>query len=71
MLVSPPAIVPRPDSRIGVRFPVASLRLVQITLALKHIHDRKIMHRDLKTRNVFLTQSRGIKLGDFGIAKVR
>ena len=44
---------------------------VQITLALKHIHDRKILHRDLKTQNVFLTLGRVVKLGDFGIAKVR
>ncbi|CAN0031798.1 unnamed protein product [Ectocarpus sp. 8 AP-2014] len=43
---------------------------VQTTLALKHIHDRKILHRDLKTQNIFLTRSRVVKLGDFGIAKV-
>jgi len=27
----------------------------QICLGLKHIHDRKILHRDLKTQNIFLT----------------
>jgi NIMA (never in mitosis gene a)-related kinase len=41
----------------------------QICLAIKHIHDRKILHRDLKSQNVFLTKSGLIKLGDFGIAK--
>lgn len=46
------------------------VRFVQTTLALKHIHDRKILHRDLKTQNIFLTRSRVVKLGDFGIAKV-
>ena len=42
----------------------------QICLALKHIHDRKILHRDLKAQNVFLMKSGIVKLGDFGIARV-
>ncbi|CAF5179747.1 unnamed protein product, partial [Rotaria sp. Silwood1] len=29
---------------------------VQITLALKHVHDRKVLHRDIKSQNVFLTR---------------
>jgi len=44
---------------------------VQMCLALKHIHDRKIVHRDLKTENIFLLARSGVvKVGDFGIAKV-
>ena len=42
---------------------------VQICLAIKHIHDRKILHRDLKSQNVFLTKKGIVKVGDFGIAK--
>ena len=42
----------------------------QICLAIKHIHDRKILHRDLKSQNIFLTSSGMVKLGDFGIARV-
>ncbi|KAL4470251.1 hypothetical protein ABPG74_011862, partial [Tetrahymena malaccensis] len=42
----------------------------QICLALKHIHDRKIVHRDLKTQNIFLMKDNALKVGDFGIAKV-
>ena len=30
---------------------------VQICLALKHAHDRKVLHRDLKPQNIFLTRS--------------
>lgn len=41
----------------------------QICLAIKHIHDKKILHRDLKSQNVFLTKNGLVKLGDFGIAK--
>lgn len=43
---------------------------VQICLAIKHVHDRKILHRDLKSQNIFLTRTGRVKLGDFGIAKV-
>ncbi|XP_029283277.1 serine/threonine-protein kinase Nek5, partial [Cottoperca gobio] len=44
---------------------------LQICLGLKHIHDRKILHRDIKAQNIFLT-SGGMKakLGDFGIARM-
>ncbi len=42
----------------------------QICLALKHCHDRKILHRDIKAQNIFLMKTGIIKLGDFGIARV-
>ena len=42
----------------------------QVCLALKHCHDRKIIHRDLKVRNVFITKKGICKLGDFGVARV-
>ena len=42
----------------------------QICLAIKHVHDRKILHRDIKGQNIFLTKNNSLKLGDFGIARV-
>jgi len=43
---------------------------VQICMALNYIHARRIMHRDLKASNIFLTANNCVKIGDFGISKV-
>ncbi len=43
---------------------------VQLCLAIRHIHRKKVIHRDIKLQNVLLTSEDDIKLGDFGISKL-
>jgi len=43
---------------------------IQICIALEYIHGRKILHRDIKSQNIFLTTNNTVKLGDFGISKL-
>lgn len=42
--------------------------LIQTCGAVKYLHHRNIVHRDLKTGNLFLDRHMNIKVGDFGLA---
>eukprot|EP01061_Rhynchopus_euleeides_P025413 TRINITY_DN4107_c0_g1_i1.p2 TRINITY_DN4107_c0_g1~~TRINITY_DN4107_c0_g1_i1.p2 ORF type:complete len:231 (+),score=76.68 TRINITY_DN4107_c0_g1_i1:406-1098(+) len=42
---------------------------IQTALALNAMHHKRILHRDVKTQNIFLTSQGIVKLGDFGIAR--
>eukprot|EP00049_Salpingoeca_infusionum_P010402 m.177819 g.177819 ORF g.177819 m.177819 type:complete len:994 (-) comp14636_c0_seq2:2238-5219(-) len=41
----------------------------QLFSALEHVHAHGLLHRDIKSENLFLTSTNILKLGDFGIAK--
>ncbi|CAI2385415.1 unnamed protein product [Moneuplotes crassus] len=42
---------------------------IQTCLGVQYLHTRKILHRDLKTINLFLNQDMTLKIGDLGVAK--
>jgi len=37
---------------------------------MEYLHSKLIIHRDIKTLNIFITEDRHIKLGDLGVSKI-
>jgi serine/threonine protein kinase len=50
-------------------WPQAAAYSAQIASALQHAHNHGIIHRDLKTSNLFFDKDGKLLLGDFGIAR--
>jgi tetratricopeptide (TPR) repeat protein len=53
-------LTPRDAVRIGV----------QIAKGLQFAHEKGVVHRDIKTANLFFTRDRVLKIMDFGLAKM-
>lgn len=51
------------DDRVNV--------LIRVALALDYAHDHGVIHRDVKPANIFMTREGGVRLLDFGIARVQ
>ena len=43
---------------------------IQLLFGVKALHSKNVLHRDLKSANIFLTSNKTLKIGDFGISKV-
>jgi serine/threonine protein kinase len=48
--------------------PEARFYMSQMLDAIKFMHARRVIHRDLKLGNFFLTSQMDLKIGDFGLA---
>ena len=44
--------------------------IIQVVKGLKALHDMKILHRDMKSANIFLYKDGTAKLGDLNVSKV-
>lgn len=55
------------DSKLSA--PLVQRWFVQLALAVDHVHASRILHRDIKSANIFLTSSADVKLGDFGVSR--
>ena len=41
--------------------------IIDLLQAVKHLHDRKLVHMDIKPDNIFINFDGQCKLGDFGL----
>ena len=46
----------------------ARFYLNQLVKGMQYVHSMKVIHRDLKLGNLFLTERMNLKIGDFGLA---
>ncbi|XP_069101700.1 serine/threonine-protein kinase Nek4-like [Argopecten irradians] len=44
--------------------------LKQIADGLKFLHKKKVLHRDIKTKNILLTSGQILKISDFGVSRI-
>ncbi|MFI5317403.1 MAG: serine/threonine-protein kinase, partial [Myxococcota bacterium] len=57
-------------ARGAMAAPVAAAIGMQVCAGLHYAHTSRIIHRDIKTANLFYTRERTVKIMDFGLAKM-
>ncbi|KAL9055416.1 MAG: hypothetical protein Q9206_003149 [Seirophora lacunosa] len=57
-------------ARKGISLPEVRRFVIQLCGAIKYMHTRNVIHRDLKMGNLFLDRDLNVKIGDFGLAAV-
>jgi hypothetical protein len=44
--------------------------IYNISLGVAHLHERHVVHRDIKSLNIFVDENFNTKLGDYGLARI-
>ncbi|CCW70529.1 unnamed protein product [Phytomonas sp. Hart1] len=58
------------QSRLPMKESTIMYYFSQVCLAMEYLHSYHMLHRDIKTMNVFLMKNGAVKLGDFGITTI-
>jgi len=54
--------------RLDANYPLLEEWIFQITSALAYLHEKGLIHRDIKLQNIMLDKEKKIKLIDFGVS---
>ena len=56
---------------IKIEFTLSQIKCIifQILQGVKYLHEKKILHRDLKSANILLNNTGEVKIADFGLAR--
>ncbi|KAL6552974.1 hypothetical protein OROGR_006816 [Orobanche gracilis] len=58
------------NCRTKLAFKVVIQLALDLARGLSYLHQKKIVHRDVKTENMLLDTNRTVKIADFGVARV-